>query len=465
MKDIIIRNASAHNLKNVSVRIPLGKFVAVVGKSGSGKSSFVYDVIYRASQGSVAGARVSGVPRTYALSQKVKAERKMSVGETNLARLDALLQKAKKGELLIVDEPCAGMAEEDRTRVLGDLRRAVENGVSMIVVEHAKDIIAGADHVIEFGPEAGAGGGEIVFQGSIEEFKKAATPTSRYVFSEQAGVVDHERKPTRKTELMRRKMLIIKGITEHCFKKAELAIPLGGVVCITGRIGAGKSTMLSIAYGALFKGKNAWERRQGFASVSGKTYVRRSYLVDQKPLSSVRTSTPATYLGIWGAIRKVYAALPESKKARLRPAHFSSNTEEGRKSSAKAKEARYKGVSVYDVLAMTVDEAASVFSDIPLVARKLRFLQEAGLGYLSLGQGSGTLSGGEAQRVRLAKILSKKLGDRCIYILDTPSRGLHLSDLPVLMKILQKIVDKNNTVLIAENREEIVQNCDHVIRL
>ena len=466
MKNSIrIKNATVNNLKNVSVDIPLGVMVAVVGKSGSGKSSLVYDVLYNFSQGKKVEAEVGKMPVTYAIGQKVKADAGMSLGETNRKRLDAIIRKAKAGDLLIVDEPCAGFAKEDREAILKQLKAIVKNGISVIVVEHNKDIIANADYVIEFGPEAGSKGGEIVFQGMIERYRKVKTPTVEYVFTDKAEKVDYKRNPSRKAKCMQRYLLAIKGITKNNFKNFTLKFPLGSLVCISGKAGTGKSTLLEVAYGALFKGKDAWKHRAGFKSIEGKTNVRRSYFVDQSLLSSISTSTPATYLGVWDAIRDVYAGLPESKKRKLKKAHFSFNTLEGKDKIKIIGEIKYKNASILDLLKITIDDAVELFSEVPIVQRKLGFLQEVGLGYLTLGQKSGTLSGGESQRVRLAKILSKKLGDRCLYILDIPSRGLHLSDLPTLVKVMQKIIDKNNTVLIAENREELMNNSDFLIKL
>ena len=240
-------------------------------------------------------------------------------------------------------------------------------------------------------------------------------------------MVGYQRNPNDKARVMQNKELKIRGITKYNLKNFDLEFPLSSLFCVSGPMGAGKSVLLSVVYGALFKGKNAWKLKQGFKSIEGKTNVRRSYLVDQSLLNSISTSTPATYLGVWKNIK--------AKK------------------------------NVDDVSKMTVDQAINLFSETPLIVRKLGFLQEVGLGYLTLGQKSGTLSGGEAQRVRLAKILSKKLGDRCVYILDVPSRGLHLSNIPVLINVFRKIIDKNNTVLIAENREELIDNCDYVINL
>jgi len=424
---IEIKNASANNLKNVNIEIPLGKLVTVVGKSGSGKSSLVYNVLYEASQGHIVEAIVSKLPKTYLIQQRVKPVEGKSLGETNFYLLNRILREIKRGDLLIVDEPCAGMAKIDRDKIVNLLKGAVENGVSIIVVEHNKDVIVNSDYVIEFGPESGAKGGEVIFQGSIEKFRKSKTVTSEYVFSNKASLIDYKKNPNDKARVMKNKRLIIKGINKYNLKNFNLEFPLGSLVCISGPMGTGKSTLLSVVYGSLFKGKDAWKLKEGFKSIEGKTNVRRSYLVDQSPLNSISTSTVATYLGVWKNIK--------AKK------------------------------NVGDVLEMTVDQAINLFSDSLLIVRKLSFLREVGLGYLTLGQKSGTLSGGEAQRVRLAKILSKKLGDRCIYILDVPSRGLHLSNIPVLIKVFQKIIDKNNTILIAENREELISNCDYVVNL
>ena len=427
MNRIEIKNASVNNLKNVDLGIPLGKLVAVVGKSGSGKSSLVYNILYEASQGHKVEAIVSRLPKTYLIRQRVKPVEGKSLGETNFYLLNEILKEIKSGDLLIVDEPCAGMAKVDRDKVVNLLKKAVEGGVSIIMVEHSKDVIANSDYVIEFGPESGAKGGEVIFQGPLEKFRKSKTVTSEYVFSNKASLVGYQKNPNDKARVMQNKKLKIRGITKYNLKNFDLEFPLGSLVGICGPMGSGKSALLSVVYGALFKGKDAWKLKEGFRSIEGKTNIRRSYLVDQSPLNSISTSTPVTYLGVWKNIK--------AKK------------------------------DIGDVFGMTVDQAINLFSDSPLIVRKLGFLQEVGLGYLTLGQKSGTLSGGEAQRLRLAKILSKKLGDRCVYVLDVPSRGLHLSNIPILINVFQKIIDKNNTILIAENREELINNCDYVINL
>jgi excinuclease ABC subunit A len=467
-KCIIIKNAKENNLKNISVQIPLGQLVAIVGKSGSGKSSLIYDILFQASQGKKVQAKIRNLPkRAFALKQKVKQDSKRSLCETNMTLLQKLIKQVQKGDLLIVDEPCAGMAKEDRIIVVNLLRNIVKTGVSVLVIEHQKDVIQAANYVIELGPGAGSYGGKIVFQGLINTFKKAHTPTSDYVFSQKASCVDYHRNPNAKAKFMQKKELTIKGITKNNLKNYTLTLPLGKLDCVTGRIGSGKTSLLTTVHGALFKGKNAWKSRTGFKLINGKTFVRRSYLVEQTSLSSSSTSTPATYLGIWDPIRDLFAQLPQSKKQKLTKSHYSQNTNTGKHTSTTKKVANvmYNGKSIFNILTMTVDQATELFANVPLIVRKLSFLQDVGLGYIELGQPSGSLSGGEAQRVRLAKVLSKKLGDRCIYILDTPSRGLHLSDIPTLLAVFQKIIDKNNTILIADNRDEVICNCDHIISL
>ncbi len=465
MNKIVIKNACANNLKNVNLEIPLDKLVVVVGKSGSGKSSLVYDILYKASLGHEVKAILSKLPKIYVIAQKVKPTGGMSLGETNLNNLNKILSEIKKGDLLIVDEPCAGMAKADRTHIIDLLKNVVKKGISVIAVEHSVDLITSSDYVIEFGPESGANGGEIIFQGLIKDFEIAKTTTSDYVYSDKASRIDYQRSPNDKAKSMQNKKLFVKGINKYNLNNYDLEFPLGSLVCVSGRMGTGKSALLSVVYGALFKGQNAWKFRDGYKSIEGKENVRRSYFVDQSSLSTISTSTPATYLGIWDNIRDLFANLPDSKNAKLTKSHFSFNKKTDAVTNEKLKNIRYNNKAIFDILNMTIDQAIDLFSSHPLIVRKLSFLQEVGLGYLTLGQKSGTLSGGEAQRVRLAKILSKKLGDRCIYILDTPSKGLHLANLPVLVKVFQKIIDKNNTVLIAENKEELIANCDYEINL
>lgn len=466
MHEIIITNATANNLKNISLSIPLGVLVAVVGKSGSGKSSLVYDVLYKASKRYKVPATVKNIPRTYIIEQKTVPSKGLSLCETTLTALQTIIAKCVKGDLLIADEPTAGMNKKDRYLVLNMLKQAIEEGISVIVVEHSREIIVNADYIIEFGPGAGFLGGNVVFMGTLDKYKKSNTLTAECVFIDRIRELRYVRNPNKKAQIMHKKVFAIKGITKNNLENKDIIFPLSSLVCISGGIGSGKSTILSVIHKTLFKGRNAWKQRVNcFSSIEGKSFVRRSYLVDQLPLSNIATSTPATYLGVWNAIRDIYAKLPSAKELHLTKSNFSFNVKLDPVTREKVKLVRYEDISIFELLEMTVDQALLLFSKIPLIVRKLKFFQKVGLGYLALDQRSGTLSGGEAQRVKLAKILSKKLSDRCVYILDNPTKGLHLSDIPTLVEVLQEIADKNNTVLIAENREELTANADFVINL
>lgn len=452
---IRITQARVHNLKSVSLDLPSGQLVVLAGPSGSGKSSLAHGVLYEAWCGSKVDAQIEHLPkRILLLEQRVTALAGQSLGESNRARLTTLLTKARKGDWVIADEPCVGLARPERLAVVAQLRAALKEGVSVLLIEHSPDVIKAADYVIEFGPEAGAKGGFVVFAGKQKAFAKANTFTSRFVYAAPPRHFPKAGKASKKE-------LVLKGVDFAPFKDATFRFPLHKLVCVCGPVGAGKSRFLEVAYGALFKGKNAWKLRPRLKSIEGKTYVRRSYFVDQSLLSRISTSSPATFLGIWTEIRKLFAATSESRRRHLDKSAFNLRAP----ANAARAAVRLKGLCIEDVLKLTVDEAAAFFALHPLIVRKLGFLQEVGLGYLSLAQKSATLSGGEAQRVRLAKILSKKLGDRCLYILDTPSRGLHPADGPVLGHVLRRIIDKNNSILLAENREDIQAACDVVLEM
>lgn len=472
MKTITIKNANLHNLKNISVEIPLNKLVAVVGPSGSGKTSLIYDVLYKFSQGKKIDCEISKTPKIFAIGQKVIVPKnlKLSLGEYNLQRLNVAIQNLKKNELLIVDEPCAGLTEEESLHVLDKLKKIIKENKSVIAIEHSKEIITGADYVIEFGPRSGKYGGEIIFQGSLKQFKKSKSITSDYVFSNKAEIVHYDRNPSLKAKAMQKNFVTLHDINKNNLKNYVFKFPLGSLNCVYGDIGTGKSTILNVVYTTLFKGKNSWKIRDKNAThtILGKQNVRRSYLVEQTPIGNHPTSRIATYLNFWDNIRDIFTNLPDSKKMKLKKSDFivSKDILENKNSfSEKILSIKYKDYNVADLLKLTIDEAIELFSDSKLVKRKLEFLQEVGLGYITLGQKSDTLSGGEAQRTRLAKVLSKKLGDRCVYILDTPTKGLHLSDLPILVKVLQKIIDKNNTVLIADNKTEMIHNSDYTVNM
>jgi excinuclease ABC subunit A len=468
METITIKDANLHNLKNVSVEIPLYKLVVVVGASGSGKTSLIYDVLYKFSRGEKVDCKISKTPKTHAIGQKIIVPKNLnlSLGEYNLSRLDEMIGNLKKDELLIVDEPCVGLNEKESLAVLEKLKELVEDGKSVIAIEHSKEIIKGADYIIEFGPKSGKYGGEIIFDGSLEKFRKSKSITAKYAFSNKADMVFYEENPSRKAKPIQKIFVSLRNINKNNLKNYSFEFLLGSLNCVYGDVGAGKSTILNIVYSSLFKGKNAWKIRDKNSThiMSGKQNIRRSYLVEQSPIGNHATSRVATYLNFWDNIRNIYVNLLDSKELGLKKSDFivTKDILENKKSfSRNVLSVKYNKLNIDDLLKFTIDEAIEMFADSKLIKRKLGFLHEVGLGYITLGQKSSTLSGGEAQRVRLAKILSKKLGDRCVYILDTPTKGLHLSDLPVLIGVLQKIIDKNNTVLIADNKAEMISRSDY----
>ena len=373
-----------------------------------------------------------------------------------MKRLKELVKKVKKGELLIVDEPCAGYIVSESLMILKILKGLVKRGISVIVIEHAKEIIKNADYIIEFGPEAGKYGGEIVFEGSLSKFKKTDSRTSKIVFSDLI-------KDSGKGKLSKERKITIEKINKHNLKNFDVTFPINSLDCLCGKSGSGKTTLLQLIYSSLYKGKNAWkirEKTKVYKSLKGKENVRRTYFVEQTSIVNNSNSTLATYLKIGQNIRQLYADLPKSKKLGLSKSDFITS-----KLQSKVLSIKYKKFNIKEVLNLTVDEALNIFTSEALIKRKLLFLQTVGLGYLVLGQQAGSLSGGEAQRIRLAKVLTKKLGDRCVYLLDVPTRGLHLSDLPVLLKVFKMIIDKNNTIVIADNKMELIGNSDCVIKL
>ncbi|MFH1661485.1 MAG: ATP-binding cassette domain-containing protein [Candidatus Falkowbacteria bacterium] len=458
MKYIIVKNITKNNLKNFSVKIPMKKLVAIVGPSGSGKSTLVHDVLYNNSIKHKWD--IENLPKKIEiLEQKIilPLDSKLSLGEFNFDKLKKKLSLINKNDLLIVDEPCAGFCKKERNIILKMLKDKVKKGHSIIAVEHNKEIIANADYIIELGPGAGRYGGKLIFEGNLNKFKKSGTITAKHVFKTDEKF--YEEKYNKKS-----KIITISKISSGKFNNYSFSFPLINIICLTGCSGSGKTTLLNVVYRALFKGKNSWKIRLKTVNVKGKTNVRRSFLVPQSPIGDHPSSVLATYTKIWDNIREIFSNEKMSKKLGLKKSDFiiSKNILETKKDFPKnILKVRFQGKNIKDVTNLTIDEALKIFKTNSLIVRKLKFLQEVGLGYLVLGQKSNSLSGGEAQRVRIAKILSKKLSDRSVYIFDTPTRGLHLKDIPVLIDVFRKIVNKNNTILIADNREEIFNYCDY----
>jgi excinuclease ABC subunit A len=316
MKHIIIKNITKNNFKNFSVKIPLQKLVAVVGPSGSGKSTLVEDILYKNSIENKWD--IKNLPKKAdILEQKVilSKDSKKSLGEFNLDKLKTKLSTMEKNSLLIVDEPCAGFCKKERVLILKMLRDKVKKGFSIIAVEHNREIIEDADYVIELGPGAGRYGGELMFEGDNKEFRKSNTITAKYIFKKS------EEKSAQK-DFSKEKIVKISKINTNFFKNYTFSFPLNKITCLTGCSGTGKSTLLDIVYRSLFKGKNAWEIKLKSVNVSGKTNVRRSFVVPQSPIGNHPSSTLATYTNVWNNIRDIFADQKMSKKYGLTKSDF-----------------------------------------------------------------------------------------------------------------------------------------------
>lgn len=460
--EIIINNASIHNVKNLSLNIPLNQFVVIVGKSGSGKSSLIYDYFYDEYKKENINNKLNR--NIYVLKQKnyLSKNVKESIGEYILDKFYKLRDKAKKDDILILDEPCAGLNKKDIGIYVKEIRKLINKRISVIVIEHSKYLVRKASFVIEFGPGAGVYGGEIIFEGSLLNFKSLKENSAKLFF-------ECEGCETLKSNCSS-SCLEINNINKNNLKNYSVKFPLYSLVCITGGIGAGKSTLLEYIYKCVYKGKDAWDVRKDIdfdeAKIKGKQYIRRSYIISQNPISNNPNSIVATYINVLNEIRNVYSELKESKKLNLNKEDFNIDKNFDIDSQDKRiLKVKLKGYNIYEFLNLTIDEAYKLFKDNSIIARKLLFLKKLDLGYIVLSQKSGTLSGGEAQRIKLAKVLTKKLGDRCIYLLDIPSKGLHISNIESLISAFREIIDKKNTVIIAENNVDVIKKVDYVIKL
>ncbi len=417
----------------------------------------------------------------------------LSGGEAQRIRLATQIGSQLTGVLYVLDEPSIGLHQRDNHRLLATLRKLRDLGNTVIVVEHDEATIRNADYVVDLGPGAGVHGGHVVAEGSPEEL--AANPksiTGRYLSGDrriEPPVTLRPRDPARQ--------LVVRGATEHNLRNLDVAFPLGLFTCVTGVSGSGKSTLVNdILFRALSNQIFRSAYRPGaHASIEGIELIDKVVDVDQAPIGRTPRSNPATYVGVFGAIRDLFAMLPESQVRGYKPGRFSFNVKSGRceacggdglckvemhflpnvyvecqicggrRYNRETLEILYKGRSIADVLEMTVEEAAEFFSAVPSIARKLTTLREVGLGYITLGQSATTLSGGEAQRVKLAKELSRRGTGRTVYILDEPTTGLHFEDIRKLLDVLQALVNQGNTVIVIEHNLDVIKNADHIIDL
>ncbi|MBR3454743.1 MAG: excinuclease ABC subunit UvrA [Bacteroidaceae bacterium] len=413
----------------------------------------------------------------------------LSGGESQRIRLATQIGSQLVNVLYILDEPSIGLHQRDNIRLIGSLKRLRDTGNSIIVVEHDKDMMLNADYIVDIGPKAGRLGGEVVFQGTPQQMVKSHTMTARYLNGELKMPVAEERRKGNG------KFLVIHDATGNNLKHVDVSFPLGTLICVTGVSGSGKSTLVNDTLQPILS-QHFYRSLQDplpYGSIEGMEYVDKVINVDQSPLGRTPRSNPATYTGVFSDIRSLFVEMPEAKVRGYKPGRFSFNVKGGRcetcggngyksiemnflpdvlvpcetchgkRYNRETLEVRFKGKSIADVLDMTINTAVDFFDNQPTILKKIKVIQDVGLGYVKLGQPSTTLSGGESQRVKLATELAKKDTGKTVYILDEPTTGLHFEDIKVLMNVLNRLVDKGNTVIVIEHNLDVIKMADYII--
>ena len=418
-----------------------------------------------------------------------RASATLSGGESQRIRLATQIGSQLVNVLYILDEPSIGLHQRDNTRLIQSLKELRDMGNSIIVVEHDKEMMLEADYIVDLGPRAGRLGGNIVFAGTPKEMLKTDTLTARYL----TGKKEIEFAPQRRTG--NGKKIILSGATGNNLKNVTVEFPLGKFICITGVSGSGKSSLINGTLQPIISQKfyRSLQNPLPYEKIEGLENIDKIVTVDQSPLGRTPRSNPATYTGVFADIRNVFVELPEAKIRGYKPGRFSFNIPGGRcevcggngyktiemnflpdvlvpceachgkRYNRETLEVRFKGKSIADVLDMTINQAVEFFENIPSIISKIKVLQDVGLGYIKLGQPSTTLSGGESQRVKLAAELSKRDTGKTLYILDEPTTGLHFEDIRVLLSVLNRLVDKGNTVIGIEHNLDIIKCADHII--
>lgn len=413
----------------------------------------------------------------------------LSGGESQRIRLATQIGSQLVNVLYILDEPSIGLHQRDNDRLINSLKELRDLGNTVIVVEHDKDMMLNADYIVDIGPKAGRNGGKVVFQGTPEEMLKQHTITSQYLNGEMKIEVPEERRKGNG------KGITIRGASGNNLKHVDVEFPLGKLIVVTGVSGSGKSTLVNETLQPILSQHfyRSLKKPMPYESIEGIEYIDKVVNVDQSPLGRTPRSNPATYTGVFSDIRSLFVNLPEAKIRGYKPGRFSFNVKGGRceacggngyktiemrflpdimvpcevchgkRYNRETLEVRYKGKSIADVLDMTINQAVEFFENVPDILRKIKTIQDVGLGYIKLGQPSTTLSGGESQRVKLATELSKRDTGKTLYILDEPTTGLHFEDIRILMNVLQKLVDRGNTVVIIEHNLDVIKLADHII--
>ena len=422
----------------------------------------------------------------------------LSGGESQRIRLATQIGSQLVNVLYILDEPSIGLHQRDNERLIRSLKELRDLGNTVIVVEHDRDMMLAADWIVDIGPRAGRKGGEVVFQGTPEELLKADTLTAKYLAPSNLprlgeAIADSEASPSRGR--LEGASLLLRGCTGNNLKNITVEFPLGKLILITGVSGSGKSTLINETLQPILSQHfyRSLKRPMPYESIEGLNLIDKVVDVDQSPLGRTPRSNPATYTGVFSDIRTLFVGLPEAKIRGYKPGRFSFNVKGGRcetcggngyktiemnflpdiqvpceechgkRYNRETLEVRYKGKSIADVLDMTINQAVEFFENVPEILRKIKTIQDVGLGYIKLGQPSTTLSGGESQRVKLATELSKRDTGKTVYILDEPTTGLHFEDIRILMQVLRRLVDRGNTVIVIEHNLDVIRQADWII--